>query len=502
MHIDPRGSQGREEFPGDAGRVPHPLSHDRENRKPLLDGRVAHQPRLPLPPELSPQSGPRPLRVGAPDREGQGVRARVLREEKRVHVGNSERTEDPLRGLRNADRLDPCEPDQRHVPGRGNPAHRPKGVPLNRGHDQRPREGRIEGAADSQPDPGAPGRLHRRGADHLCAEVGELEELRVGDLARRGGFGHGPRIRGEHPVHVRPDLDLRRAQHRAEKGGGVVGRAPAQGGRLPFRRRGDEPGDDRDSGVPGKPRAHQLPRPLPIHPRRAEAGVGPEKLPCVHVDRGDPMGAHAGGDEQRGETFPEGEHPVARPGGAFAEKLGPVRKAPEVVHRRIEAEGEARRFVGRSEGVEKLPVHLRDLPRHRRMSGVPPSGEFGDLDQPVRRSVHRGDDHDRGGAGPGVGDKTDDAPDARGASDRGPPELHHPNRRRDRTACVGRSERGSGGHEARRGRCGRSNRESRPAREAPADGQYGLIMAGINRCRVRRSSFRPGLTARRENPGW
>ena len=266
------------------------------------------------------------------------------------------------------------------------------------------------------------------GADHLRTEVGELEELRVGDLAHRGGFGHGLGIRGENPVHVRPDLDLRRAQHRAEKGGRVVGRAPAERGRLPVRSRGDEPGDDRDSCVSGKPRAHQLPRPLPVHPRPAEAGVGAEKLPRVHVDRGDPMGTQAGGDEHRGEQFPEGEHPVTRAEGAFAQKLGPVRQAPEVVHRRIEAEGEARRFVGRSEGVEKLPVHLRDLPRHRRVSGVPSPRKLGDLDQPVRRSVDRGDDHDRGGVGPGIGDEIDDAPDTRGAADRGPPELHHPNR--------------------------------------------------------------------------
>ena len=153
------------------------------------------------------------------------------------------------------------------------------------------------------------------------------------------------------------------------------------------------------------------------------------------------MGTHAGGDQHRGEEFSEAEDPVARPEGALAEKLGSAREAPEFIHRRIEAQGEARRLVGRSKGVEQLPVHLFDPPSHRRVSRVPSPRKLGDLDQPVRDSAHRGDDHDRGGVGPGIGDEGDDAPDPRGASDRGPAELHHPNRRRDRTARRGRGER-------------------------------------------------------------
>ena len=128
------------------------------------------------------------------------------------------------------------------------------------------------------------------------------------------------------------------------------------------------------TGIPASPGSRartSFRETLLVHPRRAEPVVGPEELPRVHVNGGDPVGAHAGGDQHRGEEFPEGKDPVARPEGALAEKLGPAREAPEFVQRRVEAQGEARHLVGRSKGVEKLPVHLLDPPRHRRVSRVP-----------------------------------------------------------------------------------------------------------------------------------
>ena len=106
-------------------------------------------------------------------------------------------------------------------------------------------------------------RLNRRRMQDLRAEVRELRRLGERQVRHDLHVRDDARIGGEHAVDVGPDLNLRRAEARADDRRRVVRPAAAERRRHALARRADESAEDRESGGP----------PAADRPSRASAAV-------------------------------------------------------------------------------------------------------------------------------------------------------------------------------------------------------------------------------------
>ena len=184
------------------------------------------------------------------------------------------------RHLEDAEVLEARNPGSR----RGSP-HRPGG------HDGAPAAGMMR-VEDAHGDAGQDGGLHRRGMQDLRAAV-----------RQRGGFVerqpvHGarpaeePRVGGEHAVDVGPDLNLGRAQARADERRRVVRPSPAERRRHALGRRADEAAQHGNRAAVDE-RAHGAGE-LVSGRRRERRRLLVPAVGDHHVARVDPFGRHAG----------------------------------------------------------------------------------------------------------------------------------------------------------------------------------------------------------------
>ncbi|MEZ4368002.1 MAG: hypothetical protein R2939_17240 [Kofleriaceae bacterium] len=77
-------------------------------------------------------------------------------------------------------------------------------------------------------DPAQAARLDGARVQHLGAERAEALGLAVGDPAQEPRVGHDPRVGGEHPGHVGPDLEGGRVDGGRQVRRGRVGAAAAE----------------------------------------------------------------------------------------------------------------------------------------------------------------------------------------------------------------------------------------------------------------------------------
>mmetsp|Transcript_95238 Transcript_95238/g.226800 ORF Transcript_95238/g.226800 Transcript_95238/m.226800 type:complete len:253 (-) Transcript_95238:570-1328(-) len=93
---------------------------------------------------------------------------------------------------------------------------------------------RGHGVAHAHGHPLLPGRQHRSRVHHLGAKGGQLRRLLEGQNPDRLRRCDDPGIRGLHPAHVLPDLDLGGLDRGADHRGREIRAVAAQGGDDPF----------------------------------------------------------------------------------------------------------------------------------------------------------------------------------------------------------------------------------------------------------------------------
>ncbi len=179
------------------------------------------------------------------DGAADGVLGTALRNEDDGDALFAQRAKQAVRGSRDADHAGAFDVHQRNVLDAGDALDRQLGVRLRA--DERAGLLRRKRVADPDRNIAADGRGHRLRMNDFGAEVGELHRLVVRQRIDDGRFGDAARIRREHPVHVRPDMNLAGFQQRAEDRAGVVAAVAAEGRLHAAPIGSDEPGDDQDT---------------------------------------------------------------------------------------------------------------------------------------------------------------------------------------------------------------------------------------------------------------
>eukprot|EP00982_Pelagococcus_subviridis_P011991 31135-Pelagococcus_subviridis.AAC.22 len=249
-----RGRRERfEDARGDAADLAHVLADHGENRAVSHRGDFLDPPRRDGLLEAFRERGDGSVGVVRPHREADRVLRGRLRDHHDVAVRLLHGLEHRVRGPGDADHPGPLDVDQAHVVDGGEAFDEARvlraaaddvGVDGASVENRRSRRGLVEIVPQDDRD-GVPHRRERRPrVQHVRAKVRQLPRFVVRERVEADGFFDFPRIRRVHAVDVRPDRDLRRDEHRAEDGRGVIASVPLQRRRDAVGRARDEPGGD------------------------------------------------------------------------------------------------------------------------------------------------------------------------------------------------------------------------------------------------------------------
>ena len=261
-----RGTERTEHLGRDPGQARHPVADDREDREVDIDldrmdltvGELAREGRT--------DHGNGTLALDPRHRATDRVLGAALRDQHHGDALLTQCTEQAVRGSRHTDHPRTLEIDERDVFDGRDALHGERRFGI--GTDEGRRTLRREGVADPDRDRSADRRRHGLGMDDLGAEIGQLHRLVIGQRIDDLCVGDPSRIRREHAVDIRPDVDRLGIEQCPEDRGGEIAAVAPQGGLHTSRIAGDETGDDQrtvESTLDG--RGDALVRCIPLHHR-------------------------------------------------------------------------------------------------------------------------------------------------------------------------------------------------------------------------------------------
>ncbi len=238
----------------------------------------------------------------------------------------------------------------------------------------------------------------RAGVQHFRAEERELRRFVERQLLDEPRVFHDARIRGQHAVHVGPDLNLADVEARAEDRGRVIRSTTAERRRHTRRRRADEAAEHRDFPRSLQRRdglAHAIARGRHVRRGRGVLRIRDEDAARVDPGARDPAIGQRGGHDAAAHEFADRQHGVLRSRRHFSQNRERVHEADQFVELRLHARDDARPARRGDRGRDgHVPLDQRRQ-RLRRAAGIAVLGEAADVHERVGHFRQRRDDDHR-----------------------------------------------------------------------------------------------------------
>ncbi len=279
-HVHARRAQSIEHLSGNARRAGHAVADHRENGEIAIHFDTLNLACLQFALERVPNHGSRALRLLRWNRAADRVLGAALGNENDGNPLFPQRAEQSVGRAGHADHAGALHVHERDLLDAGNPLHRQLRSRVRA--DKCARLLRSERVADPDRDAAPDGRRHRLRMDDLGAEIGELHRLVVRERVDDGGVRHPTRVRGEHTVHVGPNVYLAGFQQSAKYRAGEIAPVPPEGGLHTARVRCDESGNDKSACEVGGDLVLQFRARLgPLDPRSQRTPLDDDHAPRV-----------------------------------------------------------------------------------------------------------------------------------------------------------------------------------------------------------------------------
>ena len=257
---------------------------------------------------------------------------------------------------------------------------------------------------------------------HLGPEEGQLHGLLVAQPLQAPGPLHQPRVGGEDPVHVGPDLQLGGAQGGGGQGRGQIRAAPAQQHRLPGVVATEEARQQAQGLAPQAEALQALPDPAGHRLGFQGIALAHQHLGRIQLQAGPALGLEQPGQERAGGPFPQSADAGQHLGRAVAQEGHPLEQAGQFPFQRFQALLQ-REVAGRGQvqGRQGPAVGLAVRVQHR----LGALAALGPGHQEVGDAAHGRDHQQHPVPVQGLGGKPGHPAEPRLAGHGSAPEFHH-----------------------------------------------------------------------------